>query len=128
MSNSCRVCSLILVKLDLKVGIKRYGNDLMSDEQGPALSRERKRPGPTIDLRANAPSGDKSPEEQKAGVSARPDINIASRPRRMYQHVSEYLRMTTSRLVPERSHRFLFGAAAVGLVLAVVFVMDAWAV
>src|ERR1700704_352143 len=127
MSDSCRVCSLFLVKLDLKVGIKRYGNDLMSDEQGPAGSRERKRPGPTIDLQANAPSGDRNPGEQKAGVSARPDINIASRPQRMYQHVSEYLRMTTSRF-PERSHRILFGAGAAALVLTVVLVLVAWSV
>src|SRR5712672_3247472 len=128
MSNSCRVCSLFLVKLDLKVGIKRYGNDLMSDEQEPAGSRERKRPGPTIDLQANAPSGDRNPGEQKAGVSARPDINVASRSQRMYQHMSEYLRMTTSRFVPERSHRILFGAAAAALVLTVVLVLVAWSV
>jgi len=46
----------------------------------------------------------------------------------MYQHVSEYLRMTTSRFVPERSHRILFGAAAAALVLTVVLVLIAWSV
>ena len=46
----------------------------------------------------------------------------------MYQHVSEYLRMTTSRFVPERSHRILFGAAAAALVLTVVLVLVAWSV
>ena len=96
----------------------------MSEEQAPPGPRDRKRPAPTIDLRATEVAGAGSADAKQRQPAAPGPLQ------QTYQHLSEYLRMTFSGNNPDRPDQHfpwrLLGAGAAGLALAGILVLLAW--
>src|SRR5882757_1970621 len=103
----------------------------MSEEQGPPGPRDRKRPGPTIDLRATELASEPvAAGPASADTERRRHDDASDRPQQTYQHLNENLRMTSPGNDTDRSTKHsswrLLGSGAAAIVLAGGLLLLAW--